>query len=84
MDYKKFNGKRIEEVAKRREDLSSYNHNFYEDDEGNIIYQWSDDDNYADYCLVIFHEKDKRFEEPFAESFCSCGNIIEVFDEYMN
>ena len=85
MNYKKFNGKRIEEVAKRREDLSSYNNNYYEDDEGNLIYQWSDDDNYSDYCRVILDEKGRKcFQDTFAESFCSCGNIMEVFSEYMN
>lgn len=84
MNYKKFNGKRIDEVAKRRTDISSYNNNYYEDDEGNLIYQWSDDDNYADYCVVTFNEKgSKIYSEPFAESFCSCGNIMEVFSEFL-
>ena len=84
MNYKKFNGKRIEEVAKRREDLSSYNNNYYEDDEGNLIYQWSDDDNYSDYCRVTLDGRLKHFHETFAESFCSCGNIMEVFSEYLD
>lgn len=84
MNYKKFNCKKIEDVAKRREDLSSYNNNYYEDDEGNLIYQWSDDDNYADYCIVTFNEKGQmHMGEPFAESFCSCGNIMEVFSEFL-
>lgn len=84
MDYKKFNGKKIKEVAKRREDISSYNNNYYEDDEGNLIYQWSDDDNYSDYCLVTFDEKGRKFlHDSFAESFCSCGDIMEVFEDFM-
>ncbi len=85
MKYKKFNGKRIEEVAKHRKDISFYCHNFYEDTEGNLIYQWSDDDGYADYCLVTFDEKGRKvLHDPFAESFCSYGNIIEVFEDFMN
>lgn len=85
MDYKKFNGKKIEEVAKRRDDISSYNNNYYEDAGGNLIYKWSDDDNYSDYCLVTFNEKGfKIFEEPFAESFCSTGDFVEVFEEFLN
>lgn len=84
MNYKKFNGKRIEEIAKRRTDISSYNNNYYEDAEGNLIYQWSDDDNYSDYCVVTFNEKGcKIYSEPFAESFCSCGNTMEVFSEFL-
>ena len=83
MDYNKYNGKRIEEVAKHREDISSYNHNYYEDDEGNIIYAWSDDDNYTDYCRVTLDGKLKHFHEIFAESFCSEGDKMEVFSEFM-
>ena len=52
MNFKKFNGKRIEEVANRLDDISYYNNNYYEDDEGNIIYAWSDDDNYTEYTRV--------------------------------
>ena len=86
MNYKKFNGKKIEEVAKRREDLSSYNHNYYEDGEGNIIYAWSDDVNYTDYTRVTITGDAldiKILHETFAESFCSCGDFIEVFEEFM-
>jgi hypothetical protein len=84
MNYKKFNGKKIEDVAKHRKDISSYNNNYYEDAEGNIIYQWSDDDNYADYTRVTITGNSKILHETFAESFCSCGDILEVFDEFMN
>jgi hypothetical protein len=84
MDYSKFQCKRIEEVAKHRDDLSSYCHNFYEDDEGNIIYANSDDDNYTDYCLVTFDGKLKHFHKTFAESYTSEGDIMEVFSEFLN
>lgn len=86
MDYSKYNGKRIEEVAKHREDISSYNHNYYEDDEGNIIYARSDDDNYTDYTRVTFIGDAldvEIFHETFAESFCSRDDIMEVFEEFM-
>lgn len=77
MDLKKFNNKRIDEVAKHREDLSYYNHNYYEDDDGNLIYCWSDDDNYTEYGLVI----DGQDYVWFAESFCNKGDIMLVFRE---
>lgn len=87
MNYKKFNGKKIEEVAKYLKDISSYNHNYYEDDEGNIIYAWSDGINYTDYTRVTFIGDDldvEIFHETFAESFCSRGDVMEVFEEFMN
>ena len=83
MDYSKYNGKRIREVAKYRADLSSYNNNYYEDEEGNIIFARSDDDNYTDYCRVTLDGKLKHFHETFAESWTSEGSIIEVFDEFL-
>ena len=84
MNYKKFDGKKIEEVATRREDLSSYNNNFYEDNEGNIIYVWSNDDNYSTYIRITFVGKLKQYHEIFAESFTSNDDIIEVFNEFKN
>lgn len=84
MNYEKFDGKKIEEVATRREDLSSYNNNFYEDAEGNIIYVWSNDDNYSTYTRITFVGSLKRYNEIFAESFTSNDDIIEVFDEFKN
>lgn len=84
MNYEKFDGKKIEEVATRREDLSSYNSNFYEDNEGNIIYVWSNDDNYSTYTRITFVGGLKRYNEIFAESFTSNDDIIEVFDEFKN
>ena len=86
MNYKKFNGKKIKDVAKHLKDISSYNHNYYEDDEGNIIYTWSDDDNYTDYTRVTLTGYPKTFHvlhETFAESFCSCDDFMEVFEEFM-
>ena len=83
MDYKKFNGKKIEDVAKHLKDLSSYNHNYYEDDEGNLIYAWSDDDNYTDYTRVTLDGNRTIHHETFGESFCSCDDVIEVFEEFM-
>lgn len=83
MNYKKFNCKRIEEVAKHLKDISSYNHNYYEDAEGNVIYAEADDDNYTDYTRVTFVDNKKIFHETFAESFCSCGDFMEVFEEFM-
>lgn len=85
MNFKKFNGKRIEDVAKRLDDISYYNHNYYEDDEGNIIYAWSDDDNYTEYTRIIISITDgkKEYLETFAESYTSENDIIRVFDCYM-
>ena len=87
MNHKKFNGKKIEEVAVHIKDISSYCHNYYRDDEGNIIYAWSDDDNYTDYTRVTFTGDNldvEIFHETFAESFCSRDDIIEVFEDFMN
>lgn len=86
MNYAKFNGKRIEDVAKRLDDISYYNHNYYKDDEGNIIYAWSDDDNYTEYTRVTFSISDskKQYHETFAESYTSCGDIIEVYKTYLD
>lgn len=83
MDYRKFQGKRIEEVAKRREDLSSYCRNYYEDTEGNVILADSDDDNYTDYCLVTFDGRLKHFHKSFAESWSSNNDVMQVFSEFM-
>ena len=83
MNYKKFNGKKIEDVAEHLKDISSYNHNYYKDDEGNIIYAWSDDDNYTDYTRVTITSVGKIYHETFAESFCSCDDIIEVFSNFL-
>ena len=83
MNYKKFNGKKIEDVAKHLKDISSYNHNYYEDAEGNIIYAEADDDNYTDYTRVTIVGDKKTLHETFAESFCSCGDFMEVFEEFM-
>ena len=83
MNYKKFQGKRIEDVAKHLKDISSYNHNYYEDCEGNIIYAWSDDDNYTDYTRVTITSNAKILHETFAESFCSQDDIMIVFDEFL-
>ena len=85
MDYKKFNGKRIEDVATRLEDISYYNNNYYKDDEGNIIYAWSDDMDYTEYTRVIITTEGKReYSVTFAESYTSNGDFMEVYSEYMN
>ena len=85
MDYKKFNGKRIEDVATRLEDISYYNNNYYKDDEGNIIYAWSDDVDYTEYTRVIITTEGKReYSVTFAESYTSIGDFMEVYSEYMN
>ena len=83
MNYSKFNGKLIEDVAKFREDLSYYNNNYYEDEEGNIIHASSDDDNCTDYCFVTIEGNCKYIHEVFAESFASRGDIIEVFHNFL-
>ena len=83
MNYKNFNGKKIEDVARHLKDISSYNHNYYEDDDGNIIYANSDDDNYTDYTRVTIAGNTKIIHETFAESFCSCDDLIEVFPEFL-
>ena len=80
MKYKKFHGKRIEDVAKHRKDLSSYNKNYYEDEDGNLILAESDDDNSTYYSLVT---ADVGAKVTFAESFCSQDDVIEVFDEFL-
>lgn len=85
MDYKKFNGKRIEDVATRLEDISYYNNNYYKDDEGNIIYAWSDDMDYTEYTRVVITTEGKReYSVTFAESYTSNGDFMEVYSEYMN
>ena len=83
MDYGKYNGKRIEEVATHRKDLSSYCRNYYEDDEGGLIYAWSDDDNYTDYTEVTIINGKFEYGDTFAESFCSLGDVMEVFSEFL-
>ena len=83
MDYRKFDGKRIEEVAKHRADLSNYCMNYYEDSEGNVILADADDDNYTDYCLVTFDGRLKHFHKSFAESWTSDGDVMKVFPEFM-
>ena len=84
IDFQKFNGKKIEEVAKHLEDISYYNNNYYEDDEGNIIYAWSDDDNYTEYTQVVIVDGKKQYLETFAESFTSNNDVMQVFDRYIN
>lgn len=85
MDYKKFNGKRIEDVATRLEDISYYNNNYYKDDEGNIIYAWSDDIDYTEYTRVVITAEGKReYSVTFAESYTSSGDFMEVYSEYMD
>ena len=83
MNYKKFQGKRIEEVANHRKDLSCYCMNYYEDSEGNIILADSDSEDQTEYCLVIFDGERQHFHEPFAESYTSDNNIINVFPKFM-
>ena len=78
MDYKKFQGKKIEEVARYCKDISSYNNNYYEDDTGNLILARSDDDDYTGYTLVTVEG-----EVTFAESFCSQDDVIEVFNKFL-
>lgn len=82
-DFKKFNGKKIEEVANHREDISWYNNNYYEDDEGNIIHAWSDDDNYTEYTRVTITNGKREYFETFAESYTSENDIMIVYDEFM-
>ena len=84
MDYKKFNGKRIEDVATRLEDISYYNNNYYKDDEGNIIYAWSDDIDYTEYTRVVITTEGKReYSVTFAESYTANGDFMEVYSEYL-
>jgi len=85
MNYSKFNGKRIEDVATLLNDISYYNNNYYKDDEGNIIYAWSDDVDYTEYTRVVISPEGKRaYSVTFAESYTSNDDIIEVFSEYLN
>ena len=83
MDYSKYHGKRIDEVATHRTDLSSYCRNYYEDEDGGLIYAWSDDDGYTEYTEVIVINHVFEWGETFAESFTSSGDTMEVFPEFM-
>lgn len=84
MNYSKFNGKRIEDVATFLPEISSYNNNYYKDDEGNIIYAWSNDEDYTEYTRVIITAEGKReYSVTFAESYTSNGDFMEVYSEYM-
>ena len=74
MDYGKFQGKRIEDICVHNKEKSYYNHNYYIDDEGNEIYMWSDD-----YCYSTYEHNGVEF----AESFLGCGDIMEVYEEYI-
>ena len=74
INYAKFHGKHIADICTHNTEKSSYCRNYYTDDEGNEIFMWSDDDNYSTYeCNGI----------EFAESFTSCGDIIEVYEEFL-
>ena len=84
MNYKKFNGKRIEDVTILLPEISSYNNNYYKDDEGNIIYAWSNDEDYTDYTRVIINGDTVQYFETFAESFTSEGDLMEVYSEYID
>lgn len=83
IDYRKFQGKHIEEVARYRKDLSSYCRNCYEDEEGDLIYAQSDDDNYTDYMEITITNGRMKYGNTFAESFTSRGDIMEVFPEFL-
>lgn len=78
--FKNFYGKRIEDVAKHREDLSYYNHNYYEDDFGNMIYVVSDDDNHNSYFISTEgkneYGEDIHIFHLFGESYENDDNII--------
>jgi alpha-D-ribose 1-methylphosphonate 5-phosphate C-P lyase len=74
MNYAKFHGKRIEDICIHNIEKSSYCKNYYIDDEGNEIFVWSDDDNYSTY---------EYNGVEFGESFTSCGDVIEVYDEFL-
>lgn len=83
MNYSKYNGKRIEEVAKHRKDLSLYCRNYYEDNEGGLIYVWSDDDNYSEYTEISVVNNVFELKRTFAESFTDNGDLMMVFSEFM-
>lgn len=73
MNYAKFHGKHITDICTHNTEKSSYCYNYYTDDEGNEIFEWSDDDNYS----VYMHNGTE-----FAESFSDIG-IIEVYEEFL-
>lgn len=75
IDYKLFQGRIIEDIADYIPDKSHYCNNYYIDVLGNEIFAQNDDDNYTAYYYN---------GTQFAESFTSKGDLIEVFDEYLN
>lgn len=77
-DYvQKYNGTSSDDLIHIKE-ISSYNHNYYQGDDGYLLYGESDDDNYTAWYLC---DKPKGWLVCFGESFCSCGDVIEVFDD---
>ena len=59
-------------------EISHYNHNYYQGEDGYILYGESDDDNYTAWYLC---DKPKGYLVCFGESFCSCGDVIEVYTD---
>ena len=58
----------------RIKEKSFCNHNYYRGIYGEEIHAWSDDDNWTQYWSN---------NVPFAESFVSEGNVVHVYDEFL-
>ena len=57
-------------------EISYYNHNYYQGEDGYILYGESDDDNYTAWFLC---DSNAKLLVNFGESFISNNDIIEVF-----
>jgi hypothetical protein len=60
-------------------DKSFYCHNYYRGLNEDLIYVWSDDDNYSEISLVVIDKNGREKKIEFAECFCTGGDIIHVF-----
>ena len=81
MNFSIYNGIQQNKL-KRISERSRYNLNYYEpleyDYDESIIYAESDDDNRTTY-----YYQDRNGYIEFAESFCSKGNILHVYSEFI-
>ena len=86
--FEQFENKKIKDIAKHREDLSYYNHNYYEDIAGNMIYVVSDDDNHSVYFLSTERKDENGKDEHefflFGESFASSIDIVRCCNNQSN
>lgn len=83
MDLKEYDGMYFSdfEIIKEK---SYYCHNYLKglirNGKQDLIYAWSDDDNWTEYYLVDYY--DSRYKTPFAESFTNENDKIHVYSEF--